>query len=602
MERRIRTPLQRALTRILLVTALAAQIPLRAQELAVPASDAAISKGPAWADFSAAELRAALPGLSLLVPPSVSDNPSLKSMARMLDRSVTGRIALASVAPKAQAEAIRTQIAAELRGLAEGPQIDRDDDDASLPDQIAALDARRSSLEDARAVLPLIFSGGAPELLLTLEKERSAAAARLQEKKEALVRRMINDSDDWGAPAWHGRTAVFSLADGNKLAVKFRKKYGASLDDEIKGMERAHAAGVSTPVPLGLVNSSFPGAGAWLAKMKMGTDFLPYLLPKKSAADFFSYLGAELPADFHGNKSAAIGDAAARSMRDMVLLADRGFAHRTLAPMSHSEASWDWNYFRWNINGYGPTSIHSWKKGLSYANLRMSGIADFEHIGTYDPATAGQNLTEWSLLVMLAGASNGLPVAETADILWHGYELHAASRIDPDSYLLDSVKLHRRLLAAANEFYRFHRRSAALPRWVIDLRNRLTGMVSVGTVERGEPLIMPGSTVRKLILDVVYPYFTALKGGAPGKWDDLRYELKHSKSWMYAAMNLILYNALIPMIVLTMSAAFIASILPPSFGPFLIWTAFIMSAARFLAGVIGRASIPRWVRSRPRSS
>jgi hypothetical protein len=540
VKKRMRLSILSALTRLVLVAAIIAQAPAYAQAgagIAVPqlaasaipsaglTTGAAIAQRPSWSELSAAELRMALPGLGLLAPADASASPVIRSMARLLDRAGVEPVSLTSETPAGQAEKIQAKIVTEIQSLLQKAQTYQDDETASLPDQIVALDALRSSLDDARRALPSIASANGLELAQRLDMERSIIAARLQGKKEALVRRMINDAQGWNAPAWHGRTAVFSLPDGNMLAVKFNKPDALPLKIEDEGMREANEAGVATPVALGLVKSSFPDADPWLQRMGKDGDFLPYLIPKNIASGFFSYLGAKLPADFKGDKAALIREAADRSMRDIIRLADHGLAHKTLAPMSHSEVSWAWDYFRWNqiVGGvsYGPSNIHSWKKGLSFANLRMSGMADFEHITVLAESIMGQNLTEWSLLVMLAGVSNGLSVRKTADILWSGYKLHAASRINSASYTLDLKRLRLNLLGAARRFYRFHRLSESLPRWMIERVNHMIGTHSAQMIGRGEPLVMSGSVVRKLILDVIYPYVTALKGQTPRKWDHL---------------------------------------------------------------------------------
>jgi len=484
----------------------------------VPSAGAVSGGGASWSGLTAAELRTALPGLSLLAPPGVAGNSIVQSLARLLAASGAQPAALSAATPAAQADAIRLRAAAEVRTLAAtAPAAEA----ASLPAQILALDGLRASLTDARACWTVVIADGDPELLQRLEEKKSSVESQLAEKKKALVRSMIEESRDWDAPAWHGRTAVYTLPDGNVLAVKFQKRSRGSLLMEQDGMTHAAQAGVAAPVPLDLTRATSPEAVDWLQAMGKKGEFLPYLIPARDATGFFAYLGAKLPSDFEGDRRAAIAAAADRSMRDMIRLAESGLVHESLAPLSHSEAAWSWNYLRWSGLRHGPTSIHSWKKGLSFANLRMSGIADFEHIRALDPAVVGQNLTEWSLLVLSAGAANAVPARATADILWSGFKLHAAARIDPDAYALDLARLRGLLRSATRRFYGFERRSRLLPRWLVAAHNAFIGAFSNRDIDRGEALVLSGAVLQTLVADVVYPYVTALKGRAPGRWSDL---------------------------------------------------------------------------------
>ena len=73
-------------------------------------------------------------------------------------------------------------------------------------------------------------------------------------------------------------------------------------------------------------------------------------------------------------------EAALRSVDQLAALAELGLGHESLAPLSHSEARWRWNYFRWDNLRFGPSAIHNWLEALKYPNLRLSGLADFGHI------------------------------------------------------------------------------------------------------------------------------------------------------------------------------------------------------------------------------
>jgi hypothetical protein len=604
-----------------LITALAAQGPvfgqvalqiLRLPAASSPSAGAASAGGASWSGLTSAELRTALPGLSLLAPSGAAGNPIVASLARLLEAADVPPAALVAPTPAAQAEAIRPRVAAVLRSLAQAAQGSPAGADAPLSDQILDLDRLRSSLEDARLCLPFVLADGDPRLLDRLEAGQSAVESRLAEKKQAMVLRMIEESRDWDAPAWHGRTAVFSLPEGHALAVKFQKNSRDSLSDEEKGMRRASRVGVAAPVSLGVAKASSPEATQWLNRLMNGNgQFLPYLIPARDAGNFFSYLGARLPTDSKEKARAAVAAAADRSMRDLIRLADHGLVHESLAPLSHSAVDWSWDFLRWSFFRHGPSSIHSWKSGLSFPNLRMSGIADFEHIGEFDSTVVGQNLTEWALLVMSAGAANAIPARAAADILWNGFKLHAAGRIDPNAYALDLGRLHGLLRSAVRRFYRFERLSRLLPRWLVEYHNSSISGSSSRDIRRGEPLVMSGAVVQTLVVRAVFPYVSALDEEDLGRWGDLNYTEHVVLSSGSSVGQMLISGVLLAIpavfalaigVIIASSPSAAALKVPSLLAVGLLALPAVVPTLRALSDLLARALIPRWIRPRPSRS
>jgi len=71
------------------------------------------------------------------------------------------------------------------------------------------------------------------------------------------------------------------------------------------------------------------------------------------------------------------------NVRDLMRLARFGIFHTELAPIFHNKA--DMRPYRWNIGGFQPGAgkLDRWEEAFRYSNMRLSGIADFEHLIRY---------------------------------------------------------------------------------------------------------------------------------------------------------------------------------------------------------------------------
>lgn len=113
-----------------------------------------------------------------------------------------------------------------------------------------------------------------------------------------------------------------------------------------------------------------------------GVDHLKYAAEQR----YFTYLEDATSAD-------ELRQALLRNVSDLMRLARFGIFHPELAPVFHDAAGE--RPYRWNIGGFQPGAgrLAAWERGFSYANMRMSGLADFEHLIRYRKLPAVAELT-----------------------------------------------------------------------------------------------------------------------------------------------------------------------------------------------------------------
>jgi HEAT repeats len=187
------------------------------------------------------------------------------------------------------------------------------------------------------------------------------------------------------APRIMGRTLIFAI-DGGCLAIKFPSKpedeeklsWEASIQ---KCMIEVGLRG-SIPEPLGgifeLNGLSFEMKKALGAA---GCRVLAYTAER----DYFIYLNyprlreSEFQRGLEGCAS------------DLGRITARGMIHRSLIPLFHrreaSPSRPDGGAYCWSRRAVG--SLESWAESCRYPNLRLSGLADFEHVEVSDRASTG---------------------------------------------------------------------------------------------------------------------------------------------------------------------------------------------------------------------
>lgn len=323
------------------------------------------------------------------------------------------------------------------------------------------------------------------------------------ENSAPLIERGISTLASGRGVTWQGRTAIIPLGDDLVLALKTgssRRK----LQYETSMMRSAREFGINAPMPMLVSKENFVArydGSLAPGHQSKGPYIMPYLMPAQTARSYLTYLNDALPrGSSRAEKEKTIEQAAFRAIDDMAILLRNGYAHQSLAPISHAEAHWEWDYWRWvtpiiGKTRFGPTFVENWRQLLTYPNLRLSGLADFEHVkrlkkfvishhhpnhGTVShdvySAAIGQNLTEWALVVIHSGLINGLSNRQTARIVFKGLERHAKA-LGAGNALLSLTSSRLSILRALRSTSR---------------RLRLFGAISATTGWALHPLIMRG--------------------------------------------------------------------------------------------------------------
>lgn len=375
-------------------------------------------------------------------------SPVAQALRRSLDRAGLSFEDTAVLPTDQQARAVHAALdaaATAALGPAAVPP------EAGLSERIARTADLRSAVRDLRAALSVLPGGRRQALEPGLAEAEAALDARFQALSRELVESKLKDIGENVRAAWNGRTADIPLEDGSVLSLKWHVD-DARMAGEGSRMEEARRYGLSAPVALPPARGKppvererrFPKVQGPFGEALPYEGFLPYLKPKELAPGYQSYLNDRLAAEFTPAEKIALVQAAAfKAVDDMLLLFRNGLAHSTLMPLSHHGAHWEWDYWRWNqpfLGGmrYGPSFIQSWRKAFEYPNIRLSGLADFEHLEPWRyfevehrhpdhrkgmvrhdaySMGIGQNLTELSFLLLHAGAVNRLSHGETARLV-----------------------------------------------------------------------------------------------------------------------------------------------------------------------------------------
>lgn len=207
---------------------------------------------------------------------------------------------------------------------------------------------------------------------------------------------------------------------------------------------------------------------------------------------------------------------------------------------------------------FGPSFISGWRQAFRYPNVRLSGLADFEHVESVDGLPAehdhpdhgrvrhdayslgfGQTLTELGFLLMHAGVVNGLSSKQTARLIWSAQRRYIEA-LSPRA----AAELPERAVLAALESstrrFRFVRAVAAPVALVLVSAGVLAANVTIGSAFGGALLgllpmgnlflfhylnkggflgswgNMPGWATHPLIMRAVKPAVEALRADAPG--------------------------------------------------------------------------------------
>ncbi|MCX5797490.1 MAG: HEAT repeat domain-containing protein [Elusimicrobia bacterium] len=395
---------------------------------------------------------------------------------------------------------------------------------------IMELNSLKYRFEDMLAAVKLMELENQGDIERALDRDAAEVDSALIARSDALAQKILSALPRAADAAWHGRTAVVPVGpDGSAVALKFAK-LNKSVEGEGAGLERAGRFGVDAPAALPSRDGYVRPISDQSPQAEYGTAFMAYLLPGKLAGEFFSYLGDLLPKDWgRKQKTQAVRSSALKAVDGMLRLHENGWYHETLAPLSHSEVDWQWDYWRpavdhsvFELSRFGPTSIHNWVGGLSYANIRLSGLADFEHLKTFDTRSSdnkqvqkivGQNIFELSMLVMRAGYRNKLGAGPISEILAEVLQRHAAGISGERPIEIRRSVLLPLVTGVVRRFYAFSAIADAMPRFLVRRFNDAVSRVSNRAMPAGAALVMIGEIVHPLIMDVIKPYVEALRSG-----------------------------------------------------------------------------------------
>ncbi|MDP3789793.1 MAG: hypothetical protein Q8R48_05260, partial [Candidatus Omnitrophota bacterium] len=229
-------------------------------------------------------------------------------------------------------------------------------------------------------------------------------------------------------PAWAGRTMLIqdpADPDGY-IAYKFARENEteADLQNEVDGMLIARNVLGDTPELMtdndGNLIQTYSGD---LTNLPEGTPLNPnnYFVQYKAKKDYFKYLNNE------GLDYTTLLNSSKKNLTDLAKLFKAGYLHTSLVSFSHiyrdnDDRQWLWDYGN-GIPGDkdGPGEIEYFEEHIRYSNLRLSGIADYEHITPVGYANSyhyiGQNLAEWMMVAIYSGLVNGLSDNEIYELI-----------------------------------------------------------------------------------------------------------------------------------------------------------------------------------------
>lgn len=472
-------------------------------------------------------------------PPSLDDVP-LQALKRVLSQTQLSPAMLSSASREDQPRLIQEAVKDYAKALA--VYSDQPKQQASEPDEfhplLAELQQARQGIKDIRIVEYVILKDRVPlEERDAVAKPLKRSATNLSEAFQKAAGRLISEQlqrlTDPSQGEWRGRTAVLPLKTGELLAFKWHQT-SDSKDREAREMNRARSFGKEAPLPLPSPVNSISHRRAD-GRFRSGPSLI-YLVAKERPRDEFAYLNDKMDSALtRAEKADRLEEAALKSIKDMALLLKNGYIHGSLIPLSHSQAHWEWDfwrYYKWERR-FGPTSLHNWRSALSYPNLRLKGLADWEHLApvssferldehdgahhAHDIYSAiGQNLFEWAVVVMDAGVVNGIPSSRIARILSKGIRVHAENFVPPELVAhWNWSAIARRLKSSSRKFRNFSWFAGLWPQHLSDRLNRYLSknrfFIFLKQVPNGESLVMPGSVLQPLVADVLDPYIKTLR-------------------------------------------------------------------------------------------
>ncbi|MDP3789180.1 MAG: UDP-3-O-acyl-N-acetylglucosamine deacetylase, partial [Candidatus Omnitrophota bacterium] len=218
---------------------------------------------------------------------------------------------------------------------------------------------------------------------------------------------------------WGGRTMVFPEnpgdPDSDYIAYKFARQRRAisDLQKEADGMLSAgNILGDAAELYIDAESNYIHLFTGDLSGLPEGTDIdtVKFYIQYKAPKDYFRYLNDE------GLAYGEILNASKKNLADIVKLLKAGYIHTSPCALSHTTArNWVWDHPAM------PGEIRGLSKALAYPNMRLRGIADYEHIQPIEYQELrhilGQNMAEFILVMLSSGIKNNISDDEIYTIL-----------------------------------------------------------------------------------------------------------------------------------------------------------------------------------------
>ncbi|MFH1776352.1 MAG: hypothetical protein ABH952_02160 [Candidatus Omnitrophota bacterium] len=299
-----------------------------------------------------------------------------------------------------------------------------------------------NKLSFATAGIGILITPTAEKTLSNVSFQKTSSSGRLQKaasavtylrtSPKAILRRLtgtqprVQMGHTGGTDGyWQGRS--FIQRDPNDPRFSLVEKYGSEEDirDEARIMFEFQQAGFPD-IPKLIANDQ----GEYVSRNGEGDDGVLCYRTDNARLRYLNDLN-EYPA---GNSKeinkAKLRKATVANMKELGWLFSHGYIHTSLVALSHHYYSgyWSWDY----DEDFETTGIISYlEPGLQFPNLRIGGLADFEHVKPFGIEDIehhlGQNLIEMIILVGYTGVQIGLSDEEIMSILHDGINTFSSS-------------------------------------------------------------------------------------------------------------------------------------------------------------------------------
>jgi len=310
-----------------------------------------------------------------------------------------------------------------------------------------------------------------------------------------------------------GRTAMIKVENGDGTftyyGIKFAKDEAdvQNLMREERELRRWYAMGLNAQEvvqSVGEYHGEFGQPEFIPNKLTEGKVALVYRAPK----EYFEYATENLIAKIpdQDERLSFLNNVALKNMNDITTFLKNGYYHNSLTPLTHGDRPW-----YWGAQPIGPAG--QLRENLAYPNLRLSGIADFEHVYPIDQYGSlydivGKMLSETIITFTYSGLVNQLSITQV-----HGLLTGVIDKLSREMSV--SIDLSGAISENLSEFIRLAKKDLDDPN-----TNRLSSEFTMGDQPTLDRLV---TVVRAISQDIsdLSPYAKLLSGryttiGSPG--------------------------------------------------------------------------------------